>query len=136
MQANHKQTIMRKTGRLMVWTGILLFVLSAANAQTEKNRRGELYFSWGYNKEWYTKSNVKISQPELGNNYAYKNIQGHDNPGWNEGLFTKALTIPQYNYRIGYFFGNKKDLGIEINFDHTKFIFPDGQARIKGTLNG
>jgi hypothetical protein len=136
IQANHKQLIMRQTRILLIAIPLLFFVFSASNAQTEKKRRGEFYFSWGYNTEWYTKSNVKISQPELGNNYAFKNIQGHDHRGWDEGLFSKALTIPQYNYRIGYFFGNKKDLGIEINFDHTKFIFPDGPAHIKGSLNG
>ncbi|MES1225178.1 MAG: hypothetical protein ABUT20_57375, partial [Bacteroidota bacterium] len=50
--------------------------------------------------------------------------------------FSKALSIPQYNYRLGYFFNDKNDLGVEINFDHTKFIFSDQQAKIKGTLNG
>jgi hypothetical protein len=113
-----------------------LFIVLAANAQQAGRQRGEFYFSWGYNTEWYTKSNIKINQPELGNNYQFKSIQGHDNRGWDEGLFSKALTIPQYNYRIGYFFGNKKDLGIEINFDHTKFIFPDGAARFTGSFHG
>ena len=38
---------------------------------------------------------------------------------------------------MGYFFNDKKDLGVEINFDHTKFIFELGQdAKINGTLNG
>jgi hypothetical protein len=117
----------------------LLFIASlATHAQTTKaSHRGEFYFSWGYNTEWYTRSNVKISQPDLANNYTFKNIRGHDHKGWDEGLLSKALTIPQYNYRIGYFFNDKNDLGIEINFDHTKFIFADGQqAHIKGILSG
>ncbi len=116
----------------------VLFLLSSAvtNAQTQPRRRGELYFSWGYNTEWYTKSNLKIDQPQLGNSYTFKGISGHDHRGWDEGLFSKALTIPQYNYRLGYFFGNKQDWGIEINFDHTKFIFADDQqVHIKGTIN-
>jgi len=99
-------------------------------------KRGEFYFSWGYNTEWYTKSNVKVSQPELGNDYVFVKIKGHDHRGWDSGLLSKPISIPQYNYRLGYFFGEKKDLGVEINFDHTKFIFADGQqARITGTLN-
>jgi hypothetical protein len=105
-------------------------------AQSGPKRRGEFYFSWGYNTEAYTKSNIKISQPELGNNYQFNKVQGHDHRGWDEGLFSKALTIPQYNYRIGYFLGDKHDLGIEINFDHTKWIFPDGNVRVTGMLNG
>jgi hypothetical protein len=118
---------------------VLLLSLSSftINAQSSAaSGKGEFYISWGYNTEWFTHSNLKISQPELGNDFTFKNIVGHDHPGWDKGLFSKALTIPQYNYRIGYFFGNKNDLGIEINFDHTKFILTDDQmVHIKGTLN-
>jgi hypothetical protein len=74
-------------------------------------------------------------QPSLGNDYKFVNIKGHDHPGWDEGLFNIALSIPQYNYRIGYFFNKKKGLAFEINFDHTKFIFADQNARIVGTIN-
>jgi len=121
-----------------LFTGIALFFVcsTTAYAQKKPHGRGEFYFSWGYNTEWYTHSNLKIKQPELGNDYSFRNIKGHDHRGWDEGLFSKPLTIPQYNYRIGYFFGNKKDWGIEINFDHTKFIFADDQeVHIRGTMN-
>ena len=135
-QENQKTSSMRQ--QWMVVGGMILFffISTSSGAQTELKRRGEFYFSWGYNTEWYTRSNVKISQPELGNDFMFKSIRGHDHRGWDEGLFSKALTIPQYNYRIGYFLGNKKDWGIEINFDHTKFIFADDQqVHIKGTMN-
>jgi hypothetical protein len=97
------------------------------------NRKGEFYFSWGYNKEWYTRSNVHIEQPELGNKYTFRSIRAHDNPGWDKGIFDRAMTIPQYNYRIGYFF--KNDLAIEINFDHTKYIIDRQPAHRKGTMD-
>lgn len=109
--------------------------LSAMAQNTKKERKKEFYFSWGYNKEWYTNSNVKISQPSLGNNYSFADIRGNDHPGWNEGLFTKAISIPQYNYRIGLFVNKKKGIAVEINFDHTKFIFADQKARVTGTIN-
>jgi hypothetical protein len=99
------------------------------------DRKGEFYFSWGYNMEWYTHSNITINQPELGNYYKFNHVRAHDHKGWDEGLFSKALTIPQYNYRLGYFFNKKKGLAIEINFDHTKYIFADQDVRITGKLN-
>ena len=116
--------------------GILLSVYSC-NAQDQRiHRKGEFYFSWGYNKDWYPKSTVKINQPDLGNKYQYKNVKAHDHPGWDEkDFFSKDLTIPQYNYRIGYFFNDKKNMGVEINFDHTKFIITDGQTiNIRGNF--
>ncbi|MES1226332.1 MAG: hypothetical protein ABUT20_63240, partial [Bacteroidota bacterium] len=59
-----------------------------------------------------------------------------DHRGWDGQFFTKALSIPQYNYRVGYVFNEKKGLAFEINFDHTKYIFADNQmVHIKGTVN-
>src|SRR5215475_2304562 len=85
-------------------------------AQQEKKKKHfikEVYFSWGYNKEWYTHSNVHISQPSLGNDYTFKGIKGHDHPGWDEGLFSKALSIPQYNYRLGFVLNEEKGWAFE-----------------------
>jgi len=117
---------------------LIPFCSFAQQQQPQKKKKHfikEVYVSWGYNKEWYTHSSVHISQPSLGNDYTFKNIRGHDHPGWDEGLFSKALSIPQYNYRLGFVLDEKRGWGFEINFDHTKFIFADQNARVKGTLN-
>ncbi|MDF2187654.1 hypothetical protein [Paraflavitalea sp. CAU 1676] len=121
--------------------GLLSFFTTSVTAQ-EKGywsfvKNGSFYLSWGYNTEWYTRSTLHVKQPSLGNDYKLVNVRAHDHPGWDEGLFSKAMTIPQYNYRLGYFFNEKQDLAIEINFDHTKYIITDGQqVTVKGNLNG
>lgn len=113
---------------------LILFLLIQLSSYAQKKKaKGEFYFSWGYNKEWYTHSNLKVSQPELGNEYILQSVKAHDHPGWDEGLFQIALTIPQYNYRIGYFFNDKHNLGVEINFDHTKYIIAEQKVRVTGT---
>src|SRR5579871_939009 len=111
-------------------------IILAQDKPKPKHRKHEIYFSWGYNKEWYTRSNLHVSQPGLGNDYTFQNILGHDHPGWDGQFFTKALSIPQYNYRIGYFFNEKKGLAFEINFDHTKYILTEQDVHLKGTMNG
>ncbi|MBS1565935.1 MAG: hypothetical protein JST39_16215 [Bacteroidetes bacterium] len=126
-----------RKGVVNAWVLLLLLSSFAGFAQTSSSHRGEFYFSWGYNTEWYTHSRVKVKQASLGNDYTFYNVKGHDHRGWDEGLFSKALSIPQYNYRLGYFFNDKHDLGVEINFDHTKFIFTDGQyVAMKGKFGG
>jgi hypothetical protein len=116
---------------------LVILVPNYVAAQSKRTKRkGEIYFSWGYNTEWYTHSNIRINQPELGNYYVFKHVRAHDHKGWDDGLFSKSLTIPQYNYRLGYFFNQEKGLAIEINFDHTKYIFADQNVRLTGTLNG
>lgn len=106
---------------------------ATAQSKTKTSHKGEVYFSWGYNKEWYTKSNIRINQPELGNYYLLKHVKAHDHPGWDDGLFTSALTIPQYNYRLGYFISD--DLAIEINFDHTKYIIDRQNIHYTGKID-
>lgn len=111
----------------------LLFT-GKTHAQQSVGEKGSFYLSWGYNQEWYTHSNIRISQPELGNHYTFKNILAVDRPGWNGKFFHKPMTIPQYNYRIGYFF--KNDWALELNFDHTKYVVsPNQLLHIKGTIN-
>ena len=99
--------------------------LSLAQKDTVKHHKivknGVLYASWGYNTEWYTHSNIHIVQNSLQNNFTFENIEAHDHIGWDH-LFHVQFTIPQYNYRIGYFFDKKQLWAFELNFDHTKYV--------------
>ena len=126
---------MKNSIKVVVLLAIAFTTFKVQAQQKKKERKGEFYFSWGYNKEWYTNSSIHVVQPGLGNDYKFKSIEGHDHPGWDEGLLHIALSIPQYNYRLGYIFDEKRGLGFEINFDHTKFIVANQNAHIVGTMN-
>jgi len=117
-------------------TSVPFFSLAQQAPQSKKKKFiKEVYASWGYNGEFYTHSTIHVSQPTLGNDYDFVHVKAHDHPGWNEGLFSKALSIPQYNYRLGFLLDEEKGWGFEINFDHTKYIFADQNVRLKGKLN-
>ena len=119
--------------RLCLVISVLSFVAKAQNSDPFTSR---IYGGWGYNAEWYTSSNIKISQPSLGNKYQFRNVVGNENPGWNFQLLKKPLTVPQYNYRLGWFFKKHKTWGFELNFDHTKYQMTIGQdAHLVGTVN-
>lgn len=109
--------------------------VAAAQTKTKKDKNENFYFSWGYNKEWYTHSSIRVMQPSLGNDYKFKNITGHDHIGWDMGIFKIPLSIPQYNYRIGWLINKKKNLFFELNFDHTKFIVSNQNAHVVGKIN-
>jgi hypothetical protein len=126
-----------KLSRLILSVLLVMPFVTQAQQQKKKERKREIYFSWGYNKEWYTNSNVYVKQPAPGSAYTLHNVKSHDHPGWDEGLFSTPISIPQYNYRLGYIFDRKKGLGFEINFDHTKHIIKDGQqVHVTGVRNG
>jgi hypothetical protein len=127
----------------IIFTTAITLLISATTSHTKervtktKNSKA-LYFSWGYNQEWYTKSSLHVNQPNLGNNYTLNNVKAHDHEGWNnKSIFRQPISIPQYSYRIGLFLNKKQDWAVEINFDHTKYIITDGQyVQLTGTRNG
>ncbi len=111
-----------------------------------KKVKGTFYFSWGYNKDWFSKSDIHFKNTtsefdtQKGTSKSYDftiyDAEAKDRPGFKDILRTD-LTIPQYVYRVGYFFNKKHDLGIEINFDHVKYVMKDYQTlRVKGTIHG
>lgn len=131
---------MRRSNQLLRFVQCTVFFfligISIASAKNKnKHHTGSLYFSWGYNEEWYTHSTVHVQQDMLGNDYDLVHVNAHNHRGWDEGLLHEQISIPQYNYRLGYYFNQKQDLAIEINFDHTKYIITDGQnIQLKGKL--
>jgi len=94
----------------------------------------EFFLSWGYNGDRFTTSDLHISQPSLGSDFTLVGVKAHDNKGWPD-LFSHALTVPQYNVRIGVFFDER--WGIELALDHIKWIVrQDQQVRMTGTRDG
>lgn len=95
------------------------------------------YVSWGYNKDYWTNSNIHISQPGLGNDFTVNNVRAGDYPGWNTGIFNKDLMSPQYNIRIGHYLNANHTWGVELSFDHAKYNTDLNQtAIISGMING
>ena len=123
-------------GNAMAFNYDSLLTKNGVSVKAKQPIQRQLYLSWGYNEEWYTNSTVHISQPALGNDYGLIHVNAHNHKGWDEGLLHEQLTIPQYNYRIGYYFNDKQDMAIELNFDHTKYIITDNQPiHLTGTIN-
>ena len=119
----------------ILFIGLALSLNTKAQNRDDVGKKGQLYFSWGYNKEWYTQSNIHVRQEALGNDYTFRNVIGKDKPGWNEkSVFKQPITIPQYSYRLGYWFND--DWAFEINFDHTKFQVEQQQLlHVQGKMN-
>ena len=107
-----------------------------AQERSKKAPKGAFYISWGYNTESYTRSTVHVKQDAIGDNFDMIHVNAQDHRGWDDGVLHKQLSIPQYNWRIGYYFNDNKDLGVELNFDHTKYIITEGQTiHFSGTHN-
>lgn len=124
---------------------ILLFVLIvlAANDATaqlikfSKPQFGGIYFQWGYNRDWYTKSDIRLRD---GDKYDFTiyDVVATDKPDFSYYKNNPwDITIPQNSYRIGVYLNKKRTHAIEINYDHAKYVQVDNQTlRMKGHIGG
>jgi hypothetical protein len=95
-------------------------------------RDGEWYFAWGYNKEFWAHSDIHVHQGALGNDFTLYGVSAHDDAGLTADPFG-----PQYSFRIGRFFDDNRNFGLELNFDHTKYETTLGPSvAISGTVAG
>jgi hypothetical protein len=105
-----------------------------SNAQKNKLFKG-MYIQWGYNKEWYTNSNIHFKL-DNGDNFKLIKAKAHDKPDLS-AIYESPLdiSIPQYNYRLGFYLNKAHTKSIELNFDHIKYVVKDGQnVRIRGEV--
>ncbi|MEO8150491.1 MAG: hypothetical protein ABI723_22865 [Bacteroidia bacterium] len=98
--------------------------------------KGTFYFTFGYNLDWFTKSDIHFKSNGSGDfDFTIYNVKAEDRPGL-KNMLHEDLTIPQYSYRFGYWLNNKKDLGFEISYDHVKYVMIQNQiVHLKGMIN-
>jgi len=102
--------------------------------------KGNFYMTWGYHTDRYTKSTIhmKGDVPTAPYTYDFELVKAkaHDRQDMHD-LFQTAISIPQYVLNVGYFFPNKPKWGIEVSWDHLKYIVTDGQTfHLKGDIGG
>lgn len=102
---------------------------------TTPHRKGSFYFAWGYNKNWYSTTDVHVHDASGDYDFTLYNMKAHDHTHFNE-LLKVQPSIPQYGYRIGYWMPNQT-WGVELKFDHAKYIVYDDQlVHLKGKILG
>ena len=121
----------------IVFLSILSFTLSANAQEFVKGKtKGRFYFAWGYNKDYFSKSDLHFKDAGTDNyDFTLYGVEASDRPGYDQ-ILNSDISIPQYVYRLGYYFNDANDLGIEINFDHTKYVMHDNQvAHLTGFIH-
>ncbi len=118
-----------------------LFLLASFSSYAQKgwfeseSKKGHLSVSWGYNRAWFSNSDIKFTGIDY--DFVLKSIVAKDRPTEVKAdpyLNPSAFTIPQYNFRVGYYFSDK--WAISFGIDHMKYVMMNNQeARISGYIN-
>lgn len=126
--------------RLILFSFLFMIGVESLFAQSTKpttsnSMKGKFYFYWGYNRETYSKSDIHFKGENF--NFTVKNAVALDRQSplaIDPYLKIDQITIPQYNYRLGYFINNKYN--ISLGWDHMKYVMVQDQvAKITGTIS-
>jgi hypothetical protein len=120
---------------------LLSYILPAQEVVTTtepRKAKGSLYFNWGYNRDWYSTSTIHFVNTKTDNyDFVLVDATAHDKQDMERYWEIDRLTIPQYDFDIGYFFKKKNGLGLEISWDHLKYVMTDNQVvHLTGTIRG
>jgi hypothetical protein len=108
----------------------------SASTNAANNFKGRLYIYWGWNRAMYTKSEIHFT----GNDYDFTihKVIAKDRQSPIEArtyLKLSRLTIPQYNFRIGYFI--KSNYNVSFGIDHMKYVVQQNQTvKVSGNIAG
>jgi len=119
----------------------LFFVLTSIGMFSQEvndkaTNKGKVFLYWGWNRGFYSNSDINFKGNDY--NFTLNNATASDKPtpfSVNDYLNPANMTIPQTNYRIGYFF--KENYSISIGVDHMKYVLDQHQlASISGEIDG
>lgn len=116
---------------------VSLFICLTTFGQKKEKKIKGMYIQWGYNTEWYTKSNIHFKL-DNGSDFTLHKATASDKPDL-DAIYKKPaeISIPQYNYRIGFYLNEKHTRSIELNFDHAKYVVDNFQTvHVTGTIKG
>ena len=136
--------------RHLILRGAALLVLSvftafSSSAQEQQKatkstynpyKKGRAFAFWGWNRGFYSNSTLKMKGDDY--NLTLHNLSAHDKvtkPVFNYNDYFKLgrITIPQTNFRVGYFF--KDNWALTLGVDHMKYVMDQNQvAKVEGTI--
>jgi len=114
---------------------IEVFAQDVAPKVEATSNKGKIYAFWGWNRGWYSDSDIHFT----GDNYDFtlNDVEAKDRQsklGIDPFLNLGRITIPQTNFRIGYFINDKIDISIGV--DHMKYVMVSVQeTEITGNIN-
>ena len=103
----------------------LLILTATSFGQDKTNRKHRFFFYWGYNNATFSKTNLHFKGD--GYDFKLKGVKAKDRQSdfSLRYLRPEKLTIPQYDYRIGYYLNN--NWSISLGFDHMKYVMSSFQ---------
>lgn len=120
---------MKKLFLFSILISSIAFSQETPEKRTSKNK-GTFFFYWGWNRAAYTNSDLHFQGTNY--NFTLQDVQAKDRQSsFALDTYFKSITIPQYNFRMGYYLNEK--YSITLGVDHMKYVMVSYQNSI---ING
>ncbi|WP_430460447.1 hypothetical protein ACQUQU_14655 [Thalassolituus sp. LLYu03] len=108
-------------------------------AEAGMRTQGQWYGFWGWNRATYSDSDIHFHGAD--HDFTLHNVQAKDEQNdeslyqlYHSYLNPGRLTIPQYNWRVGYFVAD--NWSVSLGFDHMKYVMVQDQTvKASGHIN-
>ena len=101
--------------------------------ESSKGDKGDFYVYYGWNTSIYSNSDISFSGDDY--DFTIYDVVAKDRPSkYRANLYfnPKTFSVPQYNFRIGYFITDR--ISVSLGVDHMKYVVTNGQSvNISGT---
>jgi hypothetical protein len=124
-----------------IYKSILFFLFLAVShssysqltAITQSGGIGKFWMMFGYNRAYFFPSDIKFE----GTGYNFTVSKAKANDDWQfSSLENWDKKIPQFTYRMGYFFNSEEMFGLEVGYDWVNYVLPENaKVKVKGTIN-
>ena len=122
--------------KIFLFSLLLMYAISFGQEETANTRKGKIYFYWGWNGSKYSKSDIQFKGDTY--DFTLQDVVGNDRQsqfGIDPYFNPMRMTIPQYNFRLGYYLNDKWDISIGV--DLMKYVVARNQTvKINGTIAG
>jgi len=110
----------------LLFASISLLIFGDLNAQDSSVFQPRMvdnsfYVTWGYNRAHYRRSDISLKGD--GFDFTIYNVSAHDRPDvFKADVYLNPLkfTIPQFNFRMGYFLNER--WSVSAGWDHMKYV--------------
>ncbi|WP_221795928.1 hypothetical protein [Oceanobacter mangrovi] len=130
---------MKSAVTLLIFCLSLLPAISQASQNTNLRQQGQWYGYWGWNNATYSDSDIHFEGDDY--DFTLHNVSASDRQTpfsfaqvFHSYLNPGRLTIPQYNWRFGYFV--QDNWALSLGWDHMKYVMDQNQVvTMTGTNN-
>jgi hypothetical protein len=121
---------------LIIFCPIITTTAQETNPEqlNKTDNKGKFFAYWGWSREWFSTSDIHFKGADY--NFTLNNVSARDKPnkiGYDPYLKLGEMTIPQFNFRIGYFINSHYNISIGV--DHMKYVVIQHQTtQITGSI--